>query len=126
MSLSLCLMPGRYCVARLAANADLPPGLLVGEGFVSVTRTADELSLVYPQGRVDNPSKCETDWVGFRVEGVLDFALVGILARLSGALADAGISLYALSTYDTDYLFVKADQEVAARAALSKVANIRP
>jgi len=117
-------MPGRYCVARLAPGAALPPDFWADDGFVSVTRTDDELSLVYPEGREINTQKCETGWVGFRVCGVLDFALVGILSRLSTALADAGISLFAVSTHDTDYLFVKAEQEAAARAALASVATV--
>ncbi len=117
-------IPGRYCVARLTPDAPLPPDFWTGDGFVSVTRTDDELSLVYPEGREINTQKCETGWVGFRVCGVLDFALVGILSRLSTALADAGVSLYAISTHDTDYLFVKADQEAAARAALAGVATV--
>jgi uncharacterized protein len=117
-------MPGRYCVARLAPDAALPPDFLADDGFVSVTRTEDELSLVYPEGREINTQKCETGWVGFVVCGVLDFALVGILSRLSTALTDAGVSLFAISTHDTDYLFVKADQETAARIALASVATV--
>ncbi len=123
---ALCLrqMPGRYCVARLAVDAPIPADFFTGEGFSSLTRTDDELSLVYAQGRTFETQKCETDWIGFRVQGVLDFALVGILARLSGTLADAGVSLFAISTHDTDYLFVKAEQEAEARKALVKVAQM--
>lgn len=117
-------MPGRYCVARLGPQSAIPVDFFAGEGFVSVTRSDDELSLVYPEGRNLTVDQCESSWVGFRVLGVLDFALVGILARLSGALAEADISLYALSTHDTDYLFVKANQEEAARAALGRVATV--
>ena len=124
MPLTLKAMPGRYCVAQLAVNSEIPAGILTGDGFVSITRTEDELSLVYPEGREINTQKCETGWVGFMVCGVLDFALVGILSRLSGALADAGVSLFATSTHDTDYLFVKVEQEAAARVALASVAKV--
>lgn len=117
-------MPGRYCVARQAPDARIPPDFFLADGFVSVTRTDEEVSLVYPQGRVTDVQQCENGWVGFKVQGVLDFALVGILARLSTALADAGVSLFALSTYDTDYLFVKAEQEAEARKALALVATL--
>ena len=124
LPLRLARMPGGYCVARLGPKAAIPADFFTGNGFVSVTRTDDELSLVYPEGKPLSVDPCESGWIGFRVEGVLDFALVGILATLSGALAEAGISLYALSTYDTDYLFVKADQEEAARTALARVASL--
>jgi uncharacterized protein len=120
--LTLNPMPGRYCVARLPGGAPVPAGFFDGPGFCSATQTGDELSLVYLEGRNFSTQKCEPGWTGFKVQGVLDFALVGILARLSGALADAGVSLFALSTHDTDYLFVKAEQEPAAREALAKVA----
>jgi len=123
-ALRLAAMPGRYCVARLGPKAAMPADIFAGDGFVSVTRTDDELSLVYPEGKPLSVDQCESGWIGFRVEGVLDFALVGILAKLSGALAEAGVSLYALSTYDTDYLFIKADQEEAARIALGRVATV--
>lgn len=53
---------------------------------------------------------CDGGWKGFRVEGELDFGLVGILASLAGILAEAGIPIFAVSTYNTDYLFVKADR----------------
>ena len=123
-SLTLWAMPGRYCVARLAMDARLPADLFSGDGFVSLTRTEDELSLVYPQNRNLIVQNCEKDWVGFKVMGVLDFTLIGVLSRLSTALADAGVSVFALSTHDTDYLFVKAAQQAAARIALAKVATI--
>jgi hypothetical protein len=111
-------------VARLGPKAAIPAAFFAGNGFTSATRTDDELSLVYPEGQSLTVDQCEGGWIGFRVLGMLDFALVGILARLSAALAEAGISLYALSTYDTDYLFVKADQEEAARKALGRIATV--
>ncbi len=117
-------MAGRYCVARLAADVAIPPDFFTGEGFVSATRTNDELSLVYPAECSFEVQKQEPDWVGFMVAGPLEFSETGILSRLSGALADAGVSLFAISTFDTDYLFIKMDQKEMALAALAKVAQI--
>lgn len=74
-------------------------------------KTEDELSVVLPTENV--PSKLlsrEDDWKGFKIEGVLDFSLVGILAKISSLLADANISIFAISTYNTDYILVKTTQ----------------
>jgi hypothetical protein len=75
--------------------------------FVSITRTKDELSIVCSQEDVPEGIKCERDWCCLRVAGTLSFSAVGILAALTGPLAEAGISVFAISTFDTDYLLVK-------------------
>jgi hypothetical protein len=84
-------------------------GALGPESFWSLTRTLDELSLV--SGLQSHPSfaKIEGPWVLFQVEGVLDFGLTGILNSLTKPMADAGISIFAISTYNTDYILVKSD-----------------
>src|SRR5690606_32365297 len=76
--------------------------------FVSVTRTATELSIVCDQKYIPASVPCEGNWRYLFIEGSLDFSLVGILASLSGALARKGISIFVISTYDTDYILVKA------------------
>jgi uncharacterized glyoxalase superfamily protein PhnB len=101
--LTLEPLPGDFtvCKPREAVFMDRP--------FHFLSRTDGERSLVCPT--LDAPESCEAredGWRGLRVAGTLDFSLVGILARLSNALAEAGVSLFAVSTYDTDYLFVKA------------------
>ena len=84
-------------------------GFDLSAGFYFLCRTDGELSLVCRTGDVPaNALRREDGWRGFRVRGALDFALVGVLARISGALAEAGIPLFAVSTYDTDYILVKA------------------
>jgi hypothetical protein len=75
----------------------------------AIIRTQEELSIVCEQENVPPDIRCERNWRAMKVAGPLDFALVGVLASLAGALADAGVSVFALSTYDTDYLLVKAD-----------------
>lgn len=83
--------------------------------------TDEELSLVCRTA--DAPADAvrrDDGWRAFRVEGVLDFSLIGILARLSAVLAEAGIGLFAVSTYNTDYILTKADQYEAALAALAR------
>lgn len=117
MTLTLSLLSSELAVCRLLADAPLPDWAQVGE-FYSLTRTADELSLVCSVGAVPEGVRCEAGWRALKVEGPLDFGLTGILAGLAGALAVAGISLFTLSTFDTDYLLVKQDRLPQALAAL--------
>ena len=107
--LTLRLLPEKYAVCRLEANAPIPAWALVpGPSLVSITRTRSELSLVAPQLLVKNVEGAVfTEWRAFEVAGPLDFALVGILAGLTAPLADAQIPLFAISTFDTDYLLVR-------------------
>lgn len=108
LPLTLHVLDERLGIARLPADAPLPPWLPAG-GFLSITRTADECSVVCVEAAIPNGVRCERGWRGLQVEGPLDFALTGILARLAAPLAEAGVSIFALSTYDTDYLLVRAD-----------------
>ncbi|HWQ98821.1 MAG TPA: ACT domain-containing protein [Clostridia bacterium] len=89
--------------------------------FVFFSRTDEELSLVCETAFVpQNTLAREDGWRGFRVSGVLEFSLVGVLAELSGILCKAGVSIFAVSTYNTDYLFTKADVFDRAIAALGE------
>ncbi|MGF1611964.1 MAG: ACT domain-containing protein [Kiloniellales bacterium] len=106
--LTLCVLPDRLAVCRLVPDAALPPWLAWDGGLVSVTRTADELSIVCAEDRVPEAVQAERGWRALKVLGPLDFALTGILAGLAAPLAGAGISIFALSTYDTDYILVRA------------------
>ena len=83
----------------------------------AVVGTADELSVVCPVYRVPRDVLIEAGWRCFQVLGPLDFALIGVLASLARTLAEAGVSIFVISTYDTDYLLVKeADYARAAQA----------
>jgi hypothetical protein len=117
---NLDLLPEELAVCRLNAQEPVPAWAQPGAacGLWSLTRTPDELSILCPQAWVPAGVRCEAGWRAFKVAGPLDFALVGILAELSGLLARANISLFALSTFDTDYILVKADRLTAATAAL--------
>ena len=88
--------------------------------MVSLTRTADELSVVCPQSAVPAGVQAERDWRCLRVAGALPFSAVGILSSLVTPLAAAGISVFALSTFDTDYLLVKEKDLEKAAAALTQ------
>ena len=89
--------------------------------FVFVGKTDEELSLVCKTESL--PKDCtdlEKGWRGFRVQGVLDFSLVGILSKLSAVLADNGISIFAVSTFNTDYILVKEESFEKAMEVLKK------
>ena len=123
--LILSLLPETLAVVRMAAGAALPGWIDWSDPFVTVSRTRDELSIVCPEARLPTDAQAERGWRGFKVEGPLDFALTGILARLAAPLAEAGISIFAISTYDTDYLLVRAADLEAATAVLRRENTVR-
>ena len=86
---------------------------------MSVTRTAEELSVVCEQAGVPANIQAERDWRALRIKGTLDFSLTGILANIAFPLANAGISIFAVSTFDTDYVLVKAERLGEAVSALT-------
>lgn len=114
---TLRVLVGRYAVCRLAPDAEVPAWAW-GPGFASVTRTAAELSVVCRQAAVPPEVEAERDWVVVHVEGPLDFGLTGVLASLVVPLAEAEIPVFAVSTFDTDYLLVKAVHHKRALAVL--------
>jgi hypothetical protein len=120
--LTLLLMPGLHAVSRLASDDPLPTWA-AGE-FLSVTRTADELSVVCREEAVPQGVQCERGWRCLRVAGTLEFALVGILASLLVPLAEAGVSVFAASTFDTDYILVPQMALVQAIAALRAAGHV--
>jgi hypothetical protein len=118
MTLSLTLLEGTFAIRRLAPNASIPTAAL-NSPFFAVTRTDEELSLVLPEAVEIESDKSGPGWVCFKVEGPLDFGLVGVLAGISSVLAEAGVPIFALSTFDTDYILVKREQVQAAEEALT-------
>ncbi len=120
--LSLVPAEGAYAVCRLDTDAPLP-GWVAGGPFVSITRTADELSVVCREEAVPDGVHCERGWRCLRVAGTLDFSLVGALAALLGPLAEAGVGAFAVSTFDTDYLLVKATAFERAVAVLRQAGH---
>lgn len=106
MSLLLSVLPDRLAICRLPADSPIPAPPAEG-GLWSITRSCDELSLVLPESEAPAEGRVEPGWRAIQVAGPLDFSLTGILAALASPLAEAGISLFAISTYDTDYVLVR-------------------
>jgi uncharacterized protein len=111
--LTLVALEDLLAVCHLAADAPLPAWAAAGS-FASITRTPDELSIVCRRDGVPDGIPCEAGWRCLRVAGPLEFALVGVLASLLVPLADAGLPVFVVSTFDTDYLLVKEDRLDAA------------
>ena len=106
MNLTLSLLPDKLAICRLAPGSAMPEWAFESS-FLSITRTRDELSIVCAEAGVPGEVKADRGWRCFMVVGPLDLALTGILASLANPLADAQINIFAVSTYDTDYLLVK-------------------
>jgi hypothetical protein len=116
-ALKLRVLAGELAVCRLPAGAPAPTPP-PGATLFSITRTPDELSIVCAAADAPAGAQVQTGWRALQVAGPLDFALTGILASIAAPLALAGVSLFAVSTYDTDYVLVGADALDAAVAAL--------
>lgn len=111
--MQLVALDGNLWVSRLDTGTQVAGGL--DSPFFSVTRTADEVSVVGP--RVVEGARTEGPWRAFRVAGVLDFSLTGVLHELTGPVADAGISVFVQSTFDTDYILIREESVDAAVSA---------
>ncbi|HTK54606.1 MAG TPA: ACT domain-containing protein [Gemmatimonadaceae bacterium] len=115
-------VPGRFAVCRLSAS-DAVPSWANGPGFVSITRTDDELSIVCAEAVVPRGTACLRGYAAMRVEGTLAPELVGILVSLAKPLADAGIPILAIGTHDTDYVLVREVDLDRAVAALQRAGH---
>ena len=105
MNFAIALLPETFAICRLTSGAAIPDWVQ-GE-FISITRTQEELSIVCRQENVPDGVRAELDWRCLRIVGQLDFSLVGVIAQITGLLAKADISVFVMSTYDTDYFLVR-------------------
>jgi uncharacterized protein len=119
-ALTLSVLPDTLAISRLDALTPMPDW---ASNFFSVTRTRDEVSIVCPERDVPAGIQSERGWRGLCVAGPLDFALTGVLAALAVPLAQASISIFAISTFDTDYVLVKETNLEGALAVLSQAGH---
>lgn len=116
--MTLTVLPQEFSICKTSA---IPPTDLMKTPYVFLSVTPEETSLVCPVGTaVDNVLTKDDGWRGFFIDGVLDFSLIGILAGISDVLAKEKIGIFVVSTYNTDYIFVKKAHFPAAIAALKK------
>ena len=117
-AISLVILEVDLSIIRLPADVAVPEWALRG-AFFSITRAVGELSVVCDSRHVPTGSvQIEAGWRGLAVVGPLDFALTGVMSAIAGALAGAAVSIFAISTFDTDYVLVKSDKLEDAVKAL--------
>jgi len=115
--MNFLLRPESFCIHRLPPDRQLPLDRLGAASWYSITRTNDELSVIAPSDIDLDPGKHEAGWSCLQVEGTLDFGMIGVISGISKTLADAQVSLFAVSTYNTDYFLVRTtDIDKAVRA----------
>jgi uncharacterized protein len=116
-ALKFSRMPGKFAVCRLPPSAQIPDWVWSGP-FSSVTRTDDELSVVCAAESVPEEQQPKSPWVCFKVEGPFSFSEVGILASVINPLAEKKVPIFAMSTFDTDYVLVGEEYAGTALQAL--------
>ena len=122
-ALKLTILAETFAVSKLDKGVPVPNWASSG-GWWSVTRTDDELSIVCPEVQVPADVISNRGWKCLKVIGPLDLALTSVLSDLLEPLADAGISVFSVSTFDTDYLLVKTEN-LAATASLLSLAGFQ-
>lgn len=108
MKLTLKCLNECFTIHRLPVNSEVPPQVF-NASIYFIAKTFDEVSIVLPQSVVLDSDEAEPNWQALQVMGPLDFALTGILANIATVLANEKISIFAISTFDTDYILVKKD-----------------
>lgn len=124
LNLKLSVLPQTFAICRLEKNTPVPEWALRGSQFSSITASSEEISIVCDETVVPPDVKAVKGWRAFMVEGQLDLAMTGVIASLTAPLAEAGISVFTLSTFATDYLLVKAERLDDAVGVLSAFCQI--
>ncbi len=122
--LVLKVLTESFGICRLDKGTPVPCWLTASESFYAVVVTADEISIVCQDNLIPDGCLSEKNYRALKVQGPLDFSLTGVLASLLSPLAEAGIAVFAISTYDTDYILVKQDKRDRAIDVLSSLATI--
>jgi hypothetical protein len=121
--LPLELLPDTLAICRLEPGETVPPWTDRSRGFLTISRTAEELSITAIESAVPAEVSCERGYRALRVRGPLPLDLVGILVSIADPLAAAGLGIFAISTYDTDYVLVKGRDVDAAVKALEQAGH---
>jgi len=122
--LTLSILNEKLGICSLGPHSSIPDWS-GAEGFSAITRTSDELSIVCNQDNIPANVMAEKDWRAFKIETVLDISMTGIVASLANPLAKAGISIFYISTYKTNYLLVEQENLDKAIVVLGKTCEIK-
>ena len=123
MKLKLSILEDLFTVHRFPPDHEIPKQIYESQ-FYSISKTENELSIVCSSSMLLDSESSETGWSCIKVLGPLDFFLTGILADISAVLAKAEVSIFAISTFDTDYILVKSEKLPVANEALQKAGYI--
>jgi uncharacterized protein len=118
------ILPQRLVVCQLPAGARVPAWALQGE-FFCVAGTEDEVSMVCEERQVADGVRAEKGWVGLKLEGPFPFAMTGVLTSFLQPLAEAGIPVFAVSTFNTDYVLIKREHLEQAVKSLGEAGHER-
>ena len=121
--MKLSLLSGTFAICRLAPQRGLPEWALRKGDLVSVTLTPEELSVVCLDSSIPPDVRCDRGWSALRVDGPLPLTMTGVLSSLVVPLAEVGIPVFAISTYDTDYLLVKKERMLDAKIELEQAGH---
>jgi len=117
-------LPGQFAVSRLPPEAPVPAWALAGT-FTSVTRTEEELSIVCPVENLAADVQAQSPWICFKLEGPFAFSQTGILASFINPLSQNGVPIFAISTFDTDYVLIQDEFLGAAEGFLRNAGHGR-
>src|SRR3989338_9704530 len=123
--LILSVLPDKLGICHFDKNSPIPDWALEKTNFTSITRTMYELSITLPQEKIPGGVLTEGDWRAFKLDGDVSITSVGIIAALAKPLAEAGISIFNVSTYETNYILVEEKNLAKASEVLSKFFNIK-
>lgn len=118
--LKLSILSDKFGICRLNKKGPLPPWAIKNNSFYSITKTLDELSIVCPADKIPFDIKAERIFRVLKVEGPLNFAQTGVISSLAEPLSQAKISIFTISTYNTDYIFIKDEDLGRAIEVLNK------
>ena len=123
-TLNLEVLPGNYAIHRLPPTSSIPDWALHATGFSSITRTSDELSIVCQTPNLDlEDIQQDVGWACLKLLGAFAFDLTGILSSVLNPLRDAEIGIFAISTFDTDYVLVKLENLERCILALERAGH---
>ena len=117
-------IPGRFAVIQLPANAPIPMWVLDIDGFTNITRTRNELSIVCQEQYIPKNIEADSGWLALCLTEPVSITEIGLVAKLTSTLADAGVSLFAISTYESDILLIKSSDTIATRQALGQAFDV--
>lgn len=117
--MTLIILDGIFSIYQFDIDSELPSWIYQSD-FYSITKTKDEISVVAIQTDISANFRCSTDWRILKVIGPLDFSMTGIIAGISNVLKENDISIFTISTYDTDYILLKETDLISGIKALQE------